>query len=89
METQLKLNFSVIQKNYPNSVILDIIETFYPEKGWCDTENTVTTYTSIQEVERRIKLRIFNGATHFNFKIRDEFDVIRYPDYMVKELLKY
>lgn len=83
------LNLNIIQKCYPDSIILDINEMYFPYVGWIKTEGFITPYNSIEEIERRIKLRIFEGATHFNFKIKDEFEQIRYPDYNTKEIITF
>jgi hypothetical protein len=82
------LNLNVIRNNYPKSILLDIVETFYPLKGWKQTKNTINSNTTITEVEQKIKLRIANGATHFQFMIKDQYGQIRYPDYSVNELLR-
>jgi hypothetical protein len=78
----------VVNKCYHECTILDVPETFYPNEGWVNTENTISPYQSPYELTRKLMSRIANGATWFNFKIRDEYGQIRYPDYTIKELMK-
>jgi len=87
MKTQDFLHIqNKIQSNYPDSIILDVEETFYPNRGWIKTVGTMNAYTSPEEFIRRLKIMISGGATNFNFKVNDEYNQIRYPDYSAKEL---
>jgi len=84
----MDINLDLITtKNYPNSTILGINETFYPNEGWVNKGNSIVLNQPIDVLKTIIKLRIANGATNFNFIVKDEFDQIRYPDYSAKELI--
>jgi len=84
----MALNLDIIQRCYPDSIIMDIEEIYYPIGGWVDTKNQIITpYTSIEEVIKRLNACIDNGAEWINFKLMNEFEQICYPDYRVKELL--
>ena len=82
----MEITFAKIEKSYPNSKVLGI-EEFYNE-GWVGCKEMINSYVSPQEANKRIVEKIVGGATVFNFKIEDEFGVIRYPDFLAKEIIK-
>ena len=69
----------LLEKSYPNFIYARINEKFIPNKGWVDCMDAIT--------EENIRRLHKEGVTHLNLAITDEFEVIKYPDFSMKEVL--
>jgi len=70
-----------VWKSYGKARIKCISEVFFPDYGWRKMESFWNPY-------KDLFCFALMGATHIQFKIVDEFDVERYPDFSINELVK-